>query len=49
MFENATNARIGEITKDWFKYARDRDAIRDTAKNLTRQSFCCVFISITVV
>ena len=25
IFENATDARTSEITKDWFKYARDRD------------------------
>ena len=25
ILENVTEARIGEITRDWFKYARDRD------------------------
>ena len=25
ILENVTEARIGEITRNWFKYARDRD------------------------
>ena len=28
MFANATDAKISEIAKDWFKYARDKDGGR---------------------
>ena len=39
MFENSTDARIGEITKDWLNMQEIGMAVGETAKNLTRQSF----------
>ena len=49
MFENATDARIGEITKDWFRYARDTDCGRRNREKSNKAIFCYVFIFITIV
>ena len=39
MFENATDASIGEITKDWFKYARDKDGGRRNREKSNKTTF----------
>jgi len=38
VLDNPTESRIGEITRDWFKYARDRDGGRKRRENKTKNS-----------
>ena len=44
MFENATDARIGEITKDWFKYAKNRDGGKIIGKRNREKSIKTIFV-----